>query len=82
MANKVWMVTGASRGFGAEISKAVLNAGDKLVATARNPKGLELLGKHGNLLPRRFGRNRRIPGDADFWVQGAATSYMPVSTSR
>jgi NAD(P)-dependent dehydrogenase (short-subunit alcohol dehydrogenase family) len=50
MANKVWMVTGASRGFGAEISKAVLNAGDKLIATARNPKTLEFIGNHDNLL--------------------------------
>ena len=33
MADRVWFVTGASRGFGAEISKAVLAAGEKLVAT-------------------------------------------------
>ena len=33
---KVWFITGASRGFGLEISKAVLAAGDKLVATVRN----------------------------------------------
>lgn len=43
MAQKVWMITGASRGFGAEMSKAVLASGDKLVATARNIKGLEQL---------------------------------------
>jgi NADP-dependent 3-hydroxy acid dehydrogenase YdfG len=47
MEQKVWMITGASRGFGAEISKAVLAAGDKLVATARNTKGLEHLGNNG-----------------------------------
>jgi NAD(P)-dependent dehydrogenase (short-subunit alcohol dehydrogenase family) len=34
------MITGASRGFGAEISKAVLASGDKLVATARNTSSL------------------------------------------
>ena len=51
MARKVWMVTGASRGFGAEISKAVLNSGDMLVATARNPKAIEFRGYRENLLP-------------------------------
>jgi NAD(P)-dependent dehydrogenase (short-subunit alcohol dehydrogenase family) len=33
---KVWFVTGASRGIGAEIVKAALAAGDKVVATGRN----------------------------------------------
>lgn len=33
---KVWFVTGASKGFGLEIAKAALAAGDKVVATVRN----------------------------------------------
>lgn len=33
---KVWFVTGASRGIGAEIVKAALAAGDRVVATGRN----------------------------------------------
>ncbi len=33
---KVWFVTGASRGIGAEIVKAALAAGDNVVATGRN----------------------------------------------
>ena len=45
MADRVWLITGASRGFGAEISKAVLAVGDKLVATARNVTGLDYLGR-------------------------------------
>ena len=49
MAERVWLVTGASRGFGAEISKAVLAAGDKLVATARSLDGLEALDRNDNL---------------------------------
>lgn len=32
---KVWMITGASSGFGAELTKAVLESGDKVVATFR-----------------------------------------------
>ena len=32
---KVWLITGASSGFGQELTKAVLNKGDKVVATFR-----------------------------------------------
>ena len=52
MADRVWLITGASRGFGAEISKAALAAGEKVVATARTMRGLQHLGPpHRNLLP-------------------------------
>ena len=33
--SKVWMITGAGRGIGADIAHAALQAGDKVVATAR-----------------------------------------------
>jgi NAD(P)-dependent dehydrogenase (short-subunit alcohol dehydrogenase family) len=47
--SKVWLVTGSSRGLGLELAKAVLTAGDRLVATARDPKQLESLAeKHGD----------------------------------
>ena len=49
MAQKVWMITGASRGFGAEIAKAVLAAGDKVIASARKVEGLDHLGDGENL---------------------------------
>jgi len=38
--DKVWLVTGASRGLGRELAKAVVAAGDRLVATARDPRAL------------------------------------------
>lgn len=41
MPQRIWLITGASRGFGAEIAKAVLAAGDKLIATARNQADLQ-----------------------------------------
>jgi NADP-dependent 3-hydroxy acid dehydrogenase YdfG len=48
---RVWFITGASRGFGGLIAQEALNAGDAVVATARNPKGLEeKFGNHSNLL--------------------------------
>jgi NAD(P)-dependent dehydrogenase (short-subunit alcohol dehydrogenase family) len=48
---RVWFITGASRGFGALITQEALNAGDAVVATARNPQGLQAkFGNHSNLL--------------------------------
>ena len=43
MSNKVWFITGCSSGFGRELDLAALNAGDKVVATARKPEDLSEL---------------------------------------
>lgn len=49
--NKVWLITGASRGLGAEIAKAALAAGDSVVATARDARSVtERFGDQQNLL--------------------------------
>ena len=48
MAQKIWMITGASRGFGAEIAKAVLAVGDKVIATARKVNALDHLSNNPN----------------------------------
>lgn len=48
---RTWFITGASRGFGALIAKEALDAGDNVVATARNPQHVtNALGDHPNLL--------------------------------
>ena len=39
--NKVWLVTGSARGLGRNIAEAILESGDQLVATARDPKRLD-----------------------------------------
>jgi NAD(P)-dependent dehydrogenase (short-subunit alcohol dehydrogenase family) len=44
---KVWIITGASRGFGFEITKAALAKGDKVVATVRS-KAASLAAQLGN----------------------------------
>ncbi|QVN20658.1 SDR family NAD(P)-dependent oxidoreductase [Burkholderia pyrrocinia] len=51
--SKVWLVTGAARGLGRAISEAVLAAGDRLVAGARDPARLaNLAEQYGDrLLP-------------------------------
>ncbi|RZJ43520.1 MAG: SDR family NAD(P)-dependent oxidoreductase, partial [Brevundimonas sp.] len=37
---RVWLVTGASRGLGAAIVRAVLDSGDRVIATARDRAAL------------------------------------------
>ena len=47
--SKVWFITGSSRGLGKSLTKAVLEKGDNVAATARNPKQLnDLLEKYPN----------------------------------
>jgi NAD(P)-dependent dehydrogenase (short-subunit alcohol dehydrogenase family) len=51
MNNKVWLITGAGRGMGVDISKAALAAGHKVVATGRNTDSIsKALGEAENLL--------------------------------
>ena len=46
---KVWLITGSSRGLGRVLSEAVLASGDKLVATARTPAQLaDLVDRYGD----------------------------------
>ncbi|NEC63260.1 oxidoreductase [Streptomyces sp. SID9727] len=40
---RVWLITGASSGFGRSIAEAALAAGDTVVATARRPEALDAL---------------------------------------
>src|SRR5215470_8017657 len=48
--SKVWIVTGAARGFGLEITRAVLASGDTVVATVRSrPEELKTQLNHPNL---------------------------------
>jgi len=48
----IWFVTGASRGFGRQLAELVLERGDAVVATARDPAALASeLGPHERLLP-------------------------------
>ena len=65
MAEKVWFITGTSRGFGREWAIAALERGDKVAATARNTSTLDDLGaKFGDaLLPIQLDVTDR---DADF----------------
>jgi NAD(P)-dependent dehydrogenase (short-subunit alcohol dehydrogenase family) len=47
--SKVWLVTGSANGLGRNVAEAVLVSGDRLVATARDPRRLEdLVKKYGS----------------------------------
>jgi NAD(P)-dependent dehydrogenase (short-subunit alcohol dehydrogenase family) len=49
MPQRTWLITGSSRGFGYELAKAALEAGDNVVATARHPEQLSaLVDKYGD----------------------------------
>ncbi|WP_153798427.1 oxidoreductase [Foetidibacter luteolus] len=43
---KVWLITGSSRGLGKALTQAALNAGDHVIATARNTGDIDFLKMH------------------------------------
>ena len=51
MSEKVWFITGTSRGFGREWAIAALDRGDRVAATARNTDSLaELVEQYGDAI--------------------------------
>ena len=65
MAEKIWFITGTSRGFGNEWARAALDRGDRVAATARDTSTLDdLVEKYGDaILPIQLDVTDR---DADF----------------
>jgi NAD(P)-dependent dehydrogenase (short-subunit alcohol dehydrogenase family) len=51
MSDRIWFITGASRGFGRSFTEAALQAGDRVAATARDTSSLDdLTAAHGDAL--------------------------------
>ncbi|MFC4063556.1 SDR family oxidoreductase [Actinoplanes subglobosus] len=49
--SKTWFITGTSRGFGRQFTESALERGDKVAATARDPKTLDdLVAKYGDAI--------------------------------
>jgi NAD(P)-dependent dehydrogenase (short-subunit alcohol dehydrogenase family) len=71
---KVWFITGAGRGMGADFAKAVLAAGHALVATGRDPGRLaQVLGPSDDLLAVKLDVTRRE--DAEAAVEAAVERF-------
>jgi len=72
--NRVWFITGAARGMGLEFAKAVLAAGDALVASGRDTNQLSrALGASSNLLTVKLDVTR--PADAAAGVTAAVDRF-------
>jgi NAD(P)-dependent dehydrogenase (short-subunit alcohol dehydrogenase family) len=73
--SQVWLITGSSRGFGKALAEAVLAAGHRLVATARQPAQLEsLIQRYGDQV-RTVALDVTDPAAARAAVQVAVESF-------
>lgn len=71
---QVWLITGASRGLGAHLAKAALNAGHAVVATGRDPqKVLAAIGSNDDLLAIKLDVTR--PEDAEIAIEAAVKKF-------
>ncbi len=71
---KVWLITGAGRGMGVDITKAVLAAGDKVVATGRDTNSIaKAIGEAENLLIVKLDVTN--PTDAENAVNAAIEKF-------
>ena len=73
--SQVWLITGSSRGFGKALAEAVLAAGHRLVATARQPSQLEaFVTRYGDQV-RTVALDVTDPAAAHAAVQAAVESF-------
>jgi len=79
LTDKVWFITGTSRGFGRARAAAALERGDKVAATARNTESLAgLVEKYGDaVLPIQLDVT---DWEADFAAGGFATDWAGPSS--
>ena len=71
---KVWLITGAGRGMGADIAKAALDAGHAVVATARNIGTVTAaLGQDDDLLAVKL--DVTSPADAEAAARAAVERF-------
>lgn len=72
--SKVWLITGAGRGMGVDITKAALAAGYKVVATGRNTDSVaKAIGKNENLFVVKLDVTRQA--DAEASVKAAVDKF-------
>lgn len=72
--SNVWFITGAARGMGIDLAKAALDAGHKLVGTARDDARVtQAIGEHENLLALSLDVTQ--PSDSEAAVQAAVEHF-------
>jgi NAD(P)-dependent dehydrogenase (short-subunit alcohol dehydrogenase family) len=75
--NKVWFITGASRGMGVDFAKAALAAGHKVVASGRDSDRIsKALGQSDDLLAVKLDVTSRI--DAEMAAQAAVERFSRI----
>ena len=73
--SQVWLVTGSSRGLGRDVVEAVLERGDRVLATARRPEALEdLAAAHGKRM-QTIAHDVAVAAQADAAVQAALEAF-------
>ena len=73
--SQVWLVTGSSRGLGRDVVEAVLERGDRVLATARRPEVLEdLVAAHGDRM-QTIAHDVAVAAQADAAVQAALEAF-------
>ena len=89
MSKKVWLITGAGRGMGAEFVKAALAAGHAVVASGRDTDRVsKALGQSNDLLPVRLDVTSRADAEAAVEprsigsVASTCLSTMPPASTR
>ena len=73
--SRTWLITGSSRGLGRELAAAVLEHGDRLVATARRPKDLDGLVRHHGDRVRAVALDVTDPAAARAAVHAAVDAF-------
>jgi NAD(P)-dependent dehydrogenase (short-subunit alcohol dehydrogenase family) len=74
MSEQTWFITGSSRGFGRALAVAALEAGDRVIATARKPAQLKDLAD-------RYG-DRLLPVELDVTDPAAAAAAVEAGTKK
>lgn len=72
---RVWLITGSSRGFGRELAVAALERGDVVAATARRPESLDSL-------VEQFGPDRVLATGLDVASESDARRAVRTATER
>src|SRR5438105_1370663 len=79
--SRIWLITGASRGFGKEFVRAAAGRGDRVVATARDVAALEGLSESLAQEVSQFGVKVTIvePGSYETdWAGSSAVHAVPL----